>query len=212
MAGFYLYTSNRIEHLIPLLGDQIRTPVRSIFDYETIVVQSKGMAQWLSLQLASYLKINAFCQFPFPQAFFTNILSQNAMNLPEKLLFTPELLTWKIYQCLPVLKSSKHFEPIQLYLEDNDQLKLFQLSKKIADLFDQYTMFRPDMIELWESDDFPKHWQAALWRSLSKNNPAHRVHLRHSFVSQLKNGQINPDNLPLRVSFFGISSLPPFFL
>jgi len=209
MAGFYLYTSNRLEHLISVLGDQIKQPRHSIFEPQTIVVQSKGMQQWLTLQIAKYLKISAFLEFPFPNLFFNRLLGKSFDNCPEKLLFDPEQLVWIIYQLLPEMITDMAFSELRLYLDNSSPLKLYQLSAKIADLFDQYTMYRPDTIRLWENGE-DSVWQAILWRKLASTQPAHRQHLGNEFIKKLPEFSEN-GLLPERVSFFGISALPPFF-
>ncbi len=52
---------------------------------------------------------------------------------------------------IPRLIDHTGFDHLKTYLADDDtQLKLFQLSRKLADLFDQYLMFRPQLIFQWE--------------------------------------------------------------
>ena len=119
--------------------------------------------------------------------------------------FDPELLLWKIFKQLPQLTENDSFDSLRNYLRNYEPLKLFQLSKKVADIFDQYSMYRPEMVSLWEngSDD---HWQAQLWRSLSTVTPSHRLHLKTMFLNRVQQGQIDLSMIPQRVCFFGISS------
>ncbi|NLD95168.1 MAG: exodeoxyribonuclease V subunit gamma [Fibrobacter sp.] len=208
--AFNLYTSNRIESLLPTLADIIRQPRKSIFQEEVIVVQSRGMEQWLSLEIAKLLKINAFCKFPFPTAFFNNLLQVDHTFKGDLIPFDPGLLTWRIFNLLPSMLDDPLFTQLKSYLVDNNDIKRFQLSKKIADIFDQYTMYRTDMIEQWEKNTGDHSWQMRLWQKLSIDIPAHRLHLKNKFINTLKVSKGHPD-LPERVSFFGISSLPVFF-
>ncbi len=210
MPGFYLYTSNRVEHLIPFLGDLISAPRASIFEPEIIVVQNKGMEQWLSLQLAEHLKILAFCQFPFTNTFFNQLFSRLIPEFSSLLPFDPELLFWKIYKLLPDLIDNDLYVTLRLYLNEKEPLRLFQLSRKIADIFDQYSMYRPEMITSWELDS-DNNWQALLWRELISEYPSHRNHLKSMFLDRILHDKIDKTLIPNRVSFFGISSLPPFF-
>src|SRR5512133_3486340 len=205
-----LYTSNRIESLLPILADVVRQPRKSIFQEEIIVVQSRGMEQWLSLEIAKQLKINAFCRFPFPTAFFNKLLQADHKFKGDLIPFDPGLLTWRIFNLLPSLLTDPSFVQLRSYLVDNSDVKLFQLSKKIADIFDQYTMYRSDMIEQWEKNTGDTSWQMCLWQKLAIDVPAHRLHLKNLFINTLKISKGHP-GLPERVSFFGISSLPVFF-
>lgn len=209
MAGFYLYTSNHLEQLVPVLCDLLKKPRRSVFDPQTVVVQSKGMEQWLTQQIAKHHNICAFIEFPFPNTFFNRLLGTSGDNHPALLPFDPQLLAWRIYSLLPSLADNADFSDLRQYLTDSSPIKRFQLSEKIADLFDQYTMYRPDIISEWEKGS-DSDWQAKLWRMLSTNHPSHRQHLATEF---LENIRTCPDKLklPQQISFFGISALPPFF-
>ncbi|MBW2001697.1 MAG: exodeoxyribonuclease V subunit gamma, partial [Deltaproteobacteria bacterium] len=47
-----LFTSNRLEILADILAEVLEEPLASVLDEEIIVVQSKGMERWVSMQLA----------------------------------------------------------------------------------------------------------------------------------------------------------------
>ena len=63
-----LFTSNRMEVLVDALASTLREPPESPFTKEVIVVQSKGMQRWLSMQLASRYGVWANGHYPFPNA------------------------------------------------------------------------------------------------------------------------------------------------
>ncbi|MFH1480516.1 MAG: exodeoxyribonuclease V subunit gamma, partial [Pseudomonadota bacterium] len=69
MATLRLFTSNRLEILAERLGEVLRTPLASPLASEIVVVQSRGMERWLSMQLAERHGICANFRFPFPNAF-----------------------------------------------------------------------------------------------------------------------------------------------
>ena len=69
-----LYTSNRLEQLAHQLTAALSTPLKSPLAPEVIVVQSRGMARWLSLQIAQISKICMNYEFPFPRAFIGRTL------------------------------------------------------------------------------------------------------------------------------------------
>lgn len=73
------------------------------------------------------------------------------------------------------------FEPLAQFLEiDRDQRKHYQLAERLADLFDQYQVYRADWLDAWanghdvlitargEHRPLEEHqrWQPALWRIL----------------------------------------------
>lgn len=152
MPGIYLYTSNRLEILADKLAELFTSSPLPALEKETILVQSRGMARWLALETAGRLKIWANCECPFPNTFIRNIYK---LIFPEFSTSSPhekEYLIWHLMDIIPALKENPHFEKVRNYLASDDDLKLYQLAREIADIFDQYTLFRPDMILEWEED------------------------------------------------------------
>lgn len=218
MSNLNIYLSNRLEILVEQLAQNIRTPMSSALTPEIIVIQSRGMERWISLELANHNGIWANFQFPFPNAFLQEIFKLFISDLPEPSPWDPEILTFTIMKILPACLNQSGFEHIKTYLDkDPHRLKLFQLSEKIAVTFDQYMVFRPRLVFSWEAHDEtddPDHvWQATLWRKLLKTNgPKHRARLHHDLHEMLAGGSIETVQLPERISVFGISYLPPFHL
>ena len=68
VASFRRFTSNRMEVLAQRLCEVLKTPLASPLATEIVVVQSRGMERWLSLQLAEAHGICANIRFPFPNA------------------------------------------------------------------------------------------------------------------------------------------------
>jgi exodeoxyribonuclease V gamma subunit len=214
MPNLNLYTGNRLELLAEKLAEVLRLLLADPLKSEVIVVQSKGMERWVSLELARHQGICANIQFPFPNTFVFEVFRQIVPDVQEDPLFEPQIMTWKIMDILPSCLGAQGFESLRRYLDsDRSDLKRFQLSLRIAALFDQYLLFRPDLILSWDqgADD---QWQAVLWRRLVKGNETnHRAALQKTFLEKIQ--KVLPQtikNLPDRISVFGISALPPFHL
>ena len=218
MSNLSIYLSNRLEILVEQLAQIIRTPLSSPLIPEIILIQSRGMERWISLELANHTGICANFHFPFPNAFLQEIFKRFISDLPEPSPWDPERLTFTIMNVLPDCLDQSGFENLKSYLkEDPNHLKLFQLSEKIALTFDQYMVFRPELLFNWEvhdkTDDPDYIWQATLWRRLLKiNGPKHRARLHNDLHEMLTAGSIETAQLPERISVFGISYLPPFHL
>ncbi len=60
-GGLYLYTSNRLEVLGEKLAEVLSKPLASPLQREIILVQSKGMERWVSMELARHNGICANC-------------------------------------------------------------------------------------------------------------------------------------------------------
>jgi len=159
-------TSNRLENLLQVLSSVVSKPLASPFAPETIVVQSKGMQRWLAMELAKKLGVWANGEYPFPNSFVWDLFRKVLPAVPDPSPFDPTIMLWRVMGSLPSFFGDPAFAPLRGYLEGGlRELKLYQLAGKIADTFDQYTIFRPEMIAQWE-EGREEHWQAILWRSL----------------------------------------------
>ena len=213
MPHFRLFTSNRLEILADALAEVLSVPLSSPLDPEVIVVQSRGMERWISMELARRQGVCANVQFPFPNTFVYDALKKAFPDISGQTPFDPKILTWRIMEILPSLISRPGFESLMSYLGDGEGgLRLFQLSQRVADLFDQYLLFRYEMMLDWDQGK-ENHWQAVLWRKLLKGYEAqHRAALGKAFIERLENPAAQIPDLPERVSVFGISTLPRFHL
>ena len=212
-AGFNILSSNRTEILSYQLAQIMRTPLSSPLMPETIVIQSQGMERWVSMEIAGHNGICGNCQFPFPNTFLRNLTERIFPDLPETDLFQPQILTFRIMGILGDLLHHPAFTSLKSYLQDDPHhVKLFQLSERIADTFDQYLVFRPDMMLAWESGK-KDHWQAVLWRELvSIDENRHRARLRKDLINEIAHRSSVIQALPERVFIFGVSHLPPFHM
>ncbi|RPI78576.1 MAG: exodeoxyribonuclease V subunit gamma, partial [Desulfobacteraceae bacterium] len=153
-------------------------------------------------------------RFPFPNTFVAEMFRAFMPDLTASAPFEPKTLTWQLMQMLPALADKPGFEALQSYLsEQGDDLKRLQLAGRIADTFDQYLIFRPEMILAWEQGK-EDHWQARLWRDLVQGRQdRHRAALARIFLEKLKVAQDRGTvALPERITVFGISALPKFHL
>lgn len=208
-----LYSSNRMEHLVDHLVEVFRRPLADPLAPEVIVVQSKGMQRWLAMELAKAMGVWANGDYPFPNAFVWDLFRKALPDIPATSPFDPAVLSWRIMGLLPGLLDNPEFAPLAGYLAGGQrELKLYQLAGKIADTFDQYTIFRPDMIARWEKGA-ERHWQAILWRALAEQGRGfHRDAVRTEFFRRLAKGEVDKTLLPERITVFGISYLPQFHL
>src|SRR5487761_2366495 len=213
MPGLILHTSNRLEILADGLARVMRQPLRSPLEPETVVVQSQGMARWLALELAQRHGIWANGAFPFPNTFCRQVFQAVIPGADAESPFTREVMVWKIMNLLPQLVVERGFEEVRRYLGDQDDgRKRFQLAARLAHLFDQYLIHRPEWLTRWESGHDP-HWQARLWREVAAG--ARQKHLPAQFVEFAQcvaRPQPGRAVLPERVSVFGVAALPQFHL
>ena len=205
--------SNRLERLFDRLAEVLERPVGGPMKPETLVVQNPGMGRWVNLRLAERLGIAANIRYPLPAGFVWDLLREHLPELPEQSTFDRPVLTWRIMDLLPECLHAQGFEAIEGYLaREPDDLKWYQLSRRLADLFDQYLVYRPDWIQGWE-EGRDGHWQARLWRLLTEQGDHnHRAGLVQRYLRDLKAGKIPGEALPERVCVFGLAALPPLYL
>ncbi|WP_421190169.1 exodeoxyribonuclease V subunit gamma [Aeromonas sanarellii] len=230
---FTLYHSNQLDLLKELLVSRIRqAPLSHPFDREQILVQSPGMAQWLKLELAKAFGIAANIDFPLPASFIWEMFTRVLADVPRQSPYNKGAMSWQLMTILPTLLGRPAFAPLAAYLGGSDgaapeQVRLWQLCQKVADLFDQYLVYRPDWIARWEEGEglsqelagvSGQDWQPELWRELVARTLAlspsgyHRANLYEAFIHELERTRDLPGRLPQRVFVFGISALPPRYV
>ncbi len=213
MATFTVHTSSSLTRLSADLAGRLAENPAPPLDRETVVVLSNGMGRWLSMELAAARGICAGLDFRFPNDTLDLIFRAVIPGIPETSPFALETMAWRIAALLPAHLDRPGFESIAAYLGNrNDDRRLLQLARTLADTFDQYTIYRPRTILQWDRGE-GSDWQAVLWRALSEGCPGlHRAALLRKFRHCVAAGEIAPGTFPPRISLFGISFLPPFHL
>jgi exodeoxyribonuclease V, gamma subunit len=206
------YHSNRIEKLADQLAEVVREPLSLPLSPEIVVVQSIGMARWLSLRLADRLGICANVRFPFPARFIWEAFRAVLPDLPETSPYAPAVMTWRLIKLLDEAQRKEAFALVRAYLREGDDVRRYELAHRIAGTFDQYLVYRPDWIQVWEAGQ-EDHWQAELWRRLAAiSDGPHWIRVSESFLAALDADPALHAHLPARVALFGISALSPAYL
>lgn len=214
---FHLFQSNRLENLLELLAAIVAYPQAEAFAPETIIVQSKGMGRWITMGLAEKQGICANINFPLPASYQWQLLRVALGELPQISAFSPEALSFRLMEWLSTPENLARTPELANYLSGGDNLRCFELAVRIADLFDQYLVYRPDWIAAWERGEtlglgVDEFWQALIWREMAKLiEEPHRASLNKRLVQMLESDNVE-GRLPERILLFGISSLPPVFL
>ncbi|MCC5854086.1 MAG: exodeoxyribonuclease V subunit gamma [Idiomarina sp.] len=234
VSGLVVAHSHRLEDLTEVAVTLMSKYPLPPLEEEMALVQSNGIAQWLKINVAQSSGIAAMINVTLPARFvwkaYRAVLGD---EIPRVSPFDKDRLAWRIMRLLPDLVASDGegtFRALANYLKQNqnpdlaDQRKLFQLSHRIADLFDQYQNYRADWLDHWtrgndclDHDGMPVPasdlWQPQLWRTLVNDIGAeqlwtNRAELHRTFVNKAKSLTQRPAGMPARVVVFGISSLP----
>ena len=242
---FIVYYSNQLEKQKEILSSLFKSlPPEDPFQQDIILVQSPGMAQWLQIELAKETGISANLKFPMPASFIWQLYAQNLPATALENPFDKDSMTWRLMRLIPTFLEKESFSPLHNYLASSphsEQYKLYQLSSKIADLFDQYLVYRPEWIFAWEKGEDEQitaqiqkqqpnlndtlfeqiqgntKWQGELWRALvvdvksDVGDATHRAALHNQFLALLADKNA-PKKLPSRIFIFGIPALPTAYL
>ncbi|MBI1906180.1 MAG: exodeoxyribonuclease V subunit gamma [Rhodocyclales bacterium] len=230
-----LVHGNQAEALRDLLVQWMRRYPLAPLENEVVLVQSNGIAQWLKLALAADSRaggcgVAAATEFLLPSRFlwqvYRAVLGREAV--PEVSPFDKPRLVWRLMRLLPALLHEPVYAPLARFLHNDDDLrKRFQLAGRLADLYDQYQVYRADWLAAWaEGQDVliaargertplaaEQRWQAALWRVMLADvgtARAGRAAVHEAFLRRAASwdADARPAGLPRRVLVFGISSLP----
>ncbi|MFH1727964.1 MAG: exodeoxyribonuclease V subunit gamma [Pseudomonadota bacterium] len=211
MSGLRLFASNKLENLSAELCKNFDFFDADLLKSHSIIVQSKGMQKWLSLQIAENLPVCANIDFCFPSHFISKLFSQFNSDFSKDFLLDKEIIFWKLFKNIKE-DSFSNIEILSSYLADgNTELKAYQFSRKLAHLFDQYIFYRPEMIKLWENQK-DTSWQSQLFYQIaSDGNFQHMGKVKNSFMQHLSSGQ-GIEKLPKQINIFGISYMTLFHL
>ncbi|MFB4394384.1 MULTISPECIES: exodeoxyribonuclease V subunit gamma [unclassified Pseudomonas] len=236
--GFMIVHGNRLDDLRGLVVSWMRRYPLAPLENEIALVQSNGIAQWLKLALAEDPQsddqggcgIAAAIDVQLPGSFLWQLYRRvlGREEIPEVSLLDKTPLTWRLMRLLPELIDRPHFQPLKRFLtDDSDLRKRYQLAERLADLFDQYQVYRADWLKDWAAGEHVLNtargdrkamapgdcWQAELWKALLEDvgeagMAQSRAGVHQRFVARIATLDQAPPGLPSRVIVFGISSLP----
>ncbi len=235
VPGLIVVHGNRAESLRELLLAWVRRHPPAPLETEVVLVQSNGIAQWLRLAFAEPaerggLGIAAGLEFLLPSRFTWRLYRAllGAGAVPELSPFDKQRLIWRLLRWLPELAERAEFAPLARFLaEDGDGRKAFQLAGRLADLYDQYQVYRADWLAAWadgravridaRGETSPlgeeQRWQARLWQQLQEEVGPGRggraaVHAAFMQRAAALADAPRPPGLPRRVLVFGLSAMP----
>jgi exodeoxyribonuclease V gamma subunit len=247
--GLLVLQGNRIETLAELVFAWLGRHPLSPLEEEAILVQSNGMAEWFKMNLAQAHGVCAATRVELPARFLWRLYraTLGRAAVPPVLPGDKVPLLWRLMALLPSWLEAGRADPrwrslIEL-CEGHEQpsdgplaeLRLYHLCSRIADVFDQYQVYRPDWLRDWaegrdvlrgaplacaaSSQPMPAalSWQPVLWRSvMSSLSTTEQACLRPTLharcLALLRDSAATPDRLwpevPRRVVLFGSTPLP----
>ncbi|AXA90337.1 exodeoxyribonuclease V subunit gamma [Massilia sp. YMA4] len=227
--GLLILHGNQLEQLRAAVFQWLRGHPLDPLETDILLVQSNGVAEWLKIAMAEEMGVCAATRVALPARFLWQ--AYRAMlgreRVPRISAFDKGPLTWRLMRLLPALLADATFAPLRHFLADGDPERRLQLAERLADLFDQYQVYRADWLADWAAGrdqmrcprgvahPLPEgqRWQAALWRAVVASVPEAeralgRASVHTEFVRAVEQGARPVAPLPRRVVLFGVSALP----
>jgi exodeoxyribonuclease V gamma subunit len=226
--GFIALHSHRSEVLADTLTGWLRAHPLDPLESEVVLVQSNGMAEWIKIELARQAGVCAATRVELPSRFLWRTYRQvlGTHNVPPDSPLDKLPMTWRLMALLPTCLHDPVFKPVAGFMRGDEPDRLLQLASRLADLFDQYQIYRPDWLQDWAagrdvlrqaggSDALAQDqaWQAELWRRVlatldDGQRQATRPALHARALAHLQSGQPLASAVARRVSVFGMSHMP----
>ncbi len=224
--AFHLTVAGSLEPLADALAAVLAEPLDDPFTPELVAVPGGGVQAWLVAQLARRLGatapgpadgpggagdglaggvgdgIVANVEFVFPAGIVARAVGE-ASGIGR---WATGPLTWAVHEVLQELGPELG--------QASDAVR----ARAIADLFDRYTLYRPQMVRIWSegrdvdgsggSLDAHQLWQPRLWRAVQERlGGLTDEQLLRQATEQVAAGVV-PADVPSRVAVFGLASLP----
>ena len=223
---FRLHFSNHVEQLTERLLDDLAAPPASPFAAEQIIVPSAGMRRWLELRIADRFGVCANVDFSFPAHWIWRCIARTTGAPAEASPFSADVLAWRLFAWLDTGECLQ-FPRLRTYLGAADPLMRYELAARTARMLEQYVTYRQDWLRAWSAGRHAgmtfgsqhqkedEAWQAAAWRSVSREIGAGEEHPAERMFRALAAAGSTAAcryGLPERVHVFALSALPPLYL
>ncbi len=213
-----LNVSNSLHELAQQLANRLKEPAIGVFQPHFLVTQTDGMNNWLTIRMADQLGISANCRFLKPNDMVNQLYYWLGGETQQVL--GADHLQWLVYNLLATADFADRYPLIANYYQ-GDEVKRIALARKIADLFDQYQVYRPDMVDDWnKTNNWLKgssDWQQYTWAKV-KEHTGESFTDKTSVIRYIINALQLPgqqerlyDRLPA-VHIFGVSIITHFHI
>ncbi|MGZ8765675.1 MAG: exodeoxyribonuclease V subunit gamma, partial [Acidimicrobiia bacterium] len=219
----HVSAADALEVLADELAGVLAHPLDDPMLAEWIAAPSQGTARWLRIQLARSLGasesgrhdgVAANLNIGFPGALRQAVLAADRLT-GEPDPWEIDRLVWSV---LAVLHDHRDDRDLAHVTSLPEGATWYGRARRLADLFDRYGVHRPAMLREWargsDVDGAGKPiaesaaWQPRLWRLVrTRVDVPSPAELLPGLLERVASGDLALD-LPARLSFFGLSTLP----
>ena len=215
--GISLNISNSLSPLSTKLASDLKAISVDPFSAQWVVTQTEGMNSWLKTALARELGIASNIRFCKPNDIVSRV--HQLCTYPARPALDSETSRWYLYSLLGSDNFRAAHPDIHTYFGSND-IKRIALADELADLFDQYQVYRYEHIKTWNqvnTEITAGDWQAWLWWQMKEKLNGvmgDRVEMADEILKGLQNPDVQ-DLLKRKIGqlhFFGIAVITPYYL
>ena len=225
----HLHFANRFEtladQLVRRLGEQAAG--RSPFEADEVIVPSAAITRRLIIELARRHGVCANVSFSYLAQWLWQQTERLLPDWPESARFDAEVFTWRILAQFEDASWSATQPRLSAWLAHADAVMRHELAQRVAGLFDQYLIYRPEWLEAWfrnetvrlpgtdEGAALDQQWQAELWRRLAAQTGSNGRHPILALLDLLDAQGINlagMDKLAASAHVFCLPTMPPMHL
>lgn len=214
-----LNVSNSLQGLSVQLTEDFQKYPKQIFQPVYIITQTDGMNNWLKYQIANESGIAANFRYLKSQELINEIYFLLGGSSREVL--STEKLSWILFKLLGEQDFQANFREVSSYYCEmsESEVKRMAFAEKVADLFDQYQIYRPEMIRKWNQNNDEKNedWQAWLWKK-SKQLLGEKLPDKTNICTYIINELKNPNQQELLqkkmpvIYLFGLSIITKYHI
>ena len=224
-----LHFANRFEtladQLVRRLGEQAAG--RSPFEADQVIVPSAAITRRLITELARRHGVCANVDFSYLAQWLWQQVERLLPDWPESARFDADVFAWRILAIFEDTAWSASQPRLSAWLAQADAVMRHELAQRVAGLFDQYLIYRPEWMEAWfrgetlrlpgvdEGAALDQQWQAALWRRLARETGSDGRHPILLMMEKLDAHGISlagTDTLPASAHVFCLPTMPPVHL
>jgi exodeoxyribonuclease V gamma subunit len=215
---FSLNVSHSLKSLFDTLQVHLQQEQSDPFTAQWLVTQTEGINNWIRYRYAERSGIAANLAFAKTNDLVGRIFHWIVPH--EKPLLDRTTVTWTLYQLLEEDDFMIGF-PDKAAYGKGQPVKQMAFAMQMADLFDQYQVYRHTHIGEWnkyiDRQEEVKDWQQYLWVRL-KQKTRDRFIDRFELAEKLKLALLVPEHQDLirqripQLHFFGMAIITPYYL
>lgn len=216
--GIHLNVASNLRPLAKKMAEDLENKQSDSFTPSWIITQTDGMNSWLRIELARQMGIAANIRFHKPNDLVSKV--HFLFDQGKHTVLDAETLQWTIYALLEEPEFQHRFPDIAAYYQDNT-IRQIAFASELADIFDQYQVYRSELISLWNQGNDAgmegEDWQKWLWTKAKeklRDGYIDKSDIEQDILKQLSEND-GTNRISKRIPslhFFGIAVITPYYL